>query len=312
MSNLKKTVVAILVFGNSAVFSGSMGSVCRAENVTVPCKHSAWEFAGQALYLQSTVGGQNFAGYETTNGIQSYKNSGNKWGWGFKLDAAYHYATGKDIDVNWYHMSNTKNGVLAGPLTNQSGLVYAGPIQQSREPKWDAANLELGQHVDFSQTSSVRFHGGVQYVNIDEKSNYSSPGTGIQVRSTNRHSTYSGFGPRIGADMTYGFDNGLSAYANGALGMLAGTSRYNNLTLNAIGAVTGRSLASMIIVPEIEVKLGGMYTHAMPQGDLSLNAGWMWINYFQVTTPIISGDVHSENFGFQGPFVGLKWVGNIA
>lgn len=116
----------------------------------------------------------------------------------------------------------------------------------------------------------------------------------------------------MGADMTFGLDHGLSAYANGALGMLAGTSRYNNSTLNAIGAVSGRSLASMIIEPEVEVKLGGMYTYEMSQGDLSLDAGWTWINYFQVMTPVISGVVHSESYGFQSPFVGLKWVGNIA
>ena len=168
-----------------------------------------------------------------------------------------------------------------------------------------------GQHFDFDH-SAVRFHGGAEYVDLSIQTYTSSPGTGSQTLNRNRDATYSGFGPRIGVDALYGFDNGLSVYAKSAVGMYAGASRYHSKRIDANSVVSGRSVSVMMIVPELEAKLGGIYTYNLTQGNLSLDAGWMWINYFQSIASSAGGIVHSDDFGFQGPFLGLKWAGNIA
>ena len=168
--------------------------------------------------------------------------------------------------------------------------------------------MEFGQHVDFGDREKIRFHGGVQYARINSQVHV---GTSL-VSVLSEDLTYNGFGPRAGMDMAYHWGNGFAMYANSALSLLAGSSKFNNSFATNPAIVATYTGSTTAIVPEVEAKLGATYTYAMAQGDLSLDVGWMWINYFQVTTPIISGDVHSENFGFQGPFVGLKWVGNIA
>ena len=69
----------------------------------------------------------------------------------------------------------------------------------------------------------------------------------------------------------------------------------------------------MIVVPELEAKAGATYTYSMASyGDISLDGGWMWINYFEPMTYGDDGEAHSANFGLQGPYLGLKWVGNLA
>ncbi len=95
-----------------------MGPVCTPGNVTVPCESSAWDFGGQALYLKPSFGAP-FAGVtrvaNATSGFDyPYFNKNNDWSWGFQLEGSFHFGTGNDIDLNWYHLSNSKNTQYRG------------------------------------------------------------------------------------------------------------------------------------------------------------------------------------------------------
>ena len=322
MLNLKKTALAVLALSSGAVFAGTMGPVCSAVNVTIPCESTAWEFGGKALYLQPTVGGSVAQSqvrlYDTTGTNVASFGQNPPYSWGFFLEAAYHYGTGSDVNLNWYEINRKSSKSFEGGIYrtyNAAQTVYdAGYV--SSNPNWNAVNLEFGQHVDFGENKSIRFHGGGQYVRLTNNTYTRVDGNDGQndyFSTVATNPTYNGFGPRVGADMAYDWGNGLGFYANSAVAVLAGTSKsttsITNENYRAGNETFSTTNSSTVVVPEMDTKLGATYTYAMAQGDLTLDGGWMFVNYFNAHSNLPS-DTH--DFSLQGPFAGLKWVGNIA
>ncbi len=303
MLNLKKTAVAVLALGSSAVFAGTMGPVCAPGNVTVPCEATAWDFGAQALYLQQSFDSSDLM---VGNNDYSYNHSNDdRWGWGFQIEGSYHFNTGNDATLNWYHISKSHTRTVsytAAVNTPVTDRLATGTYRVSLKPQWDAVNLEFGQHVDFSQFTKVRFHAGAEYARI--KTAHSFRLTSASTW-TNINETYNGFGPRAGADMFYDFGNGFAVYGKAATSLLAGTNKYYN-SFATTAAVKGRSRT--VIVPEFDAKLGAKYTYAMASGDLTLDAGYMWVDYLNAKTRAFG----TNDFGLDGVYFGLKWVGNVA
>ena len=330
MLNLKKTAVAVLALSSSAVFAGTMGPVCSAVNVTVPCESTAWDVGARALYLQPVYSGGGYS-YAAINNNNRYLDYNNTWGWGFMVEGSYHFETGSDANLNWYHFSRSANKSYtvnnAGGLGNLVSVTNTTTGNISTDPKWDAVNLEFGQHVDFGEKKDIRFHGGVQYARIANTTTLSATLTGAinsiagnaagtYSVSYQRKPTYNGFGPRVGADMGYAWGNGLGVYANGAMALLAGSSKVAISATDNQGNSLTQSASKSTIAPELEAKLGLSYDYAVAQGDLTLDLGWMWVNYWNVTQSVAGigplSVAQEGGFGVQGLYFGLKWLGNVA
>lgn len=319
MFNFKKSVVALLALSSCTVFAGSMGPVCSAVNVTVPCESSAWDLGAKALYLQPAYSGGDYSYSTVENATGAYQDFNQSWAWGFLVEASYYYKTGSDSHLNWYHIDTSANQTFSGEFTTLEQSTN-GVGRVSITPKWDAVNLEFGEHVDFGENINIRFHGGAQYARITLA--ITEAGTGelngqAATASLQSKPTYNGLGARLGADMSYDCSHGLGAYAHGAAAVLAGTSKISNALVVNSASLSTPNASKATLVPELEAKLGLQYAHTMAQGNLTLDVGWMFVHYFNATqaienTPtnrapqVIGGD-----FGLQGLYFGLNWLGNV-
>ena len=180
MLNLKKTAVAVLALGSSAAFAGTMGPVCSAVPVTMPCESSGWEVGARALWLNIGAGNQSTTVASTAGGNLT-SNVGPGFGWGFQINGAMTYGTGKSVSLDWYHISNTQNKTygatdLTGSPAATSGQQlfrnsYITSLHNNRgtasaNPKMDDVNMLFGQHIDFSDVTSANLGWGWKWARV--------------------------------------------------------------------------------------------------------------------------------------------------
>ncbi|VEB34198.1 Lpg1974 family pore-forming outer membrane protein [Legionella cherrii] len=319
MLSLKKTTLAILALGSSSLFAGTMGPVCTPGNVTVPCPSTGWDVGGQALVLQVMTDNNISLDLDVTpTGASLDTDLSAQWDWGFQIEGSYHFNTGNDITLTWYHLDTGWNNHEFNPAFDPDLLIGFG-----HKNRWDAVNGEMGQFVDFSANKKIRFHGGFQFASIKRSVHafaFEAPEAvegeaGVDV-GFEGSTQYNGFGPRTGIDMNYVFGNGFGIYAKAATAILVGTAKHG-FDFDTFDPATGAEVFDFdvsgnrtAIVPELEAKLGASYDYAMAQGDLILDAGYMWFNYFHALNATVL-PVTATDFGAAGPYFGLKYIGNV-
>lgn len=335
MYHFKKIVCLAMLIKSFSGFAGIMGEVCSASNALLPTEKRAWDISGRALYLQSTA-------MQPTSPFSQTFSESNKtitwginpdWGWGFQLAAAYHFSRGSEVNLNWYHYRRSTLNSVTVTVEDVNNIIipFVGPfigntISSFFQPQWDQANLEFAQPVYFAKNKFLRLHGGLNYSRVSANSTLSNSYVdGETEEESNMVSAYSsstvfnGFGPRLGADLNYQLDTHIGVYATGAMSLLAGTSKafigYSTTALLDANQAVGFSTPN--VIPELDAKLGFMYNYETTYGELSLDLGWLWAHYvnaignygLSTSKPITSS---LTNFGVQGLYAGMKWIGNLS
>ena len=285
-----------------------------------------WSIGGHALYLQGYIG---------NNALTHSEGSGEKlppstsnfgmnlgYGWGFQLEANYLYNPKSDINLEWYHYrySASTSRYLQQPGDWPSpAAVHIVQLMQSsvygfsNKPAWDAVNIELGQFFTTDSLRKIKLHAGVQYARAANKSvlsgNFSTQNL-FKVMEFNTE--YNGFGPRFGIGFAQSLIYNFNIYAKGAAAILAGTNKSStNGTNYGSGNYFYKNNSYMTIVPEADAQLGVNYAYAFEQASLLLDAGWMWVNYFDALKSSAAPLSLLGNFGVQGLYFGAKLKGDF-
>ena len=302
MLSSKHTMLMMLTLWCEIVYAGEMGS-------------KSWDFGGSALFLKPSLNDMRDANARTITMVTGQSSTWSRsidYSLGFSFGGSYHYSATDDITLNWDHLSAPYSNAydnLAGTLTTIH-----------MRPQWDAANLEFGKQISLDDQKNVRLHAGVQYARLsvgETEINSASTANGIDLLTPyvtlEGTPTYNGFGMRMGVDFKQYWDNGLCIYANAAGAILAGAAKYNKIARydGYASPATITNADSTLVVPEIDTKLGLTYTHAVKKGKISIDAGWMFFDYFNVLNQEDLSNisaVQTTNFGSQGPYLGIKWL----
>jgi len=288
-----KLTAALSITLSSLSFAGTMGPVCTPMTSTVSCAMNQWDLGIQALYLKPIYDAKSAYILDTAN---PYKTVDNQWNWGFRLEGSYYFNTGNNISFDWTHFDATTNQ-LEFSLNNTN--------------RFERVNLVLGQHVDFSQSKSARFYGGLQYANIRNYQLRNDLSLSSSTTNQQSNTDFNGVGPVVGIDFAYAIGSGFSITANTATAILSGSSRINTSDSLSTNLVTSSSYASTkSIVSGIEEKLGLNYQYQFTEGLLTLDGGYQALNYFNALTRIPSAGIINSDFGLYGPYFGIRWLGH--
>lgn len=334
MKVVRNVLMYGLMCGSASAMAGAMGSVCEGQDLTLPCVASSWGLEVHALYLQASEEGMRpLQNIQTSNGRLPY-GVNTKWGWGFQVGGSLEWDSGSDFVWNWYNYRNAKNRFDLGAPVNLGTIVihsqYPGAFSKtktqvkidslnfSKSIQWDQVNFEFGQTINVTSAIHLRPHADLQVTRI---ANYlvanflgSSLEEGISQYGENWTSSFSGAGPRLGAEFTYADENGWGFYAQGAAGILAGAGKSNLSHVDKVAQWTNiYSTSSLPVVASFDAKLGSRLKFDVAQGILDVEVAWMWNAYshaISVYEPLQIS--YKSDFSIQGVFFGLKWLGTIA
>ncbi len=334
MKVVKNVLMYGLMCGNASAIAGAMGSICEGQDLTLPCEATSWGLEVHALYLQASEEGMRpLQNIQTSNGRLPY-GVATKWQWGFQVGGALEWGSGSDFVWNWYNYRNSKNqSDLAAPIylgtivthsknfdafSDNFNQVRIDSLSFSKSIQWDQVNLEVGQTIDVNPVIHLRPHAGLQVTRI---ANYlvtnilgSSLEQGTFQYGQNWTSSFSGAGPRLGADFNFTHENGWGFYAQGAAGLMAGAGKSNLTHIDQVAQWTNiYSTSSLPVVASFDAKLGSQLKFDVAQGILDVEVAWMWNAYshaISVYEPLQIS--YKSDFSIQGVFFGLKWLGTMA
>lgn len=243
---------------------------------------------------------------------------------------------GTDVSANYHYFSTDADDTATKPEGSSSVIVGIDVIGgTSSKAKSDFTfhefNVEVGQQVDFCQLHT-RCHFGISCVSIEHEVDMTTllreDGEVVynsSVTTSNWDSKYTGFGPRVGVDMTYPLSNcyriALVAHASGSI--LAGKRERDQSSVRqtyALDEQTGNVVPdsrnvfqsqnddTYSVVPAGNIKLGMRYGNVIEPGACgwAIEAGWHAATYLHGVHSI---GFNPHAFNTAGVYLTLDYAG---
>lgn len=218
----------------------------------------------------------------------------------FELGGRYNFTEGRDINLNWTHLSSSTSASVAAPdasyfLGPDYEIGPAGLTTRNATGKaqfnYDVVNLDAGQTVDFGRHVETRFFIGLSDAFLREQVNATYSGATVTGAHQGPYSimqevtaNFTGLGPRVGFDASYITQSGFGFIGQAAASVLIGSSyskttyvgssqELKDLYNQALNFQSIRDQNVTQVIPGFDAKLGAIYSRAFSKGTLFTLAG---------------------------------------
>lgn len=334
-------------------------AVCAGEAMDssiIPAQTPGLGASITGLYLQPNANNLEYAVYTTplpTPAPNWYQKSVKPdYAGAFALGLQYNFAdVTNQVQLDWLHFnhSDSANFSVTEPNTSVGPPYYFGPAEQfllnttARSVvkfNIDQVNLVFDHLIKLMDNIQLEPFLGVSsaYLKEDITNNYtgSDPVWGPYTHRVHTDSSFTGFGPRLGLDVSYFVNRHFGVNAEIASSLFAGRlASSTNFTSwsgyiaegiprnNTPANTTLSNKRQTVIVPEIDGKVGLFYTTNLNKNSiLTIQAGYMFQDYinsiYQVqpstlvpgaweagTVAIISQAHNQSDLSMNGPYIKL-------
>lgn len=277
------------------------------------------------------------------------------WGAIFEVDYAF-IGHGRFVHFAWEHLdssardtqSNAPNFYLVGPFVVGTGntptalpqafvpynIVTADQwesIQGKSEINYDAADLVFGQRLKVAERVEIAPFGGIRYASVDSHNTINAMATDSgqsqgepdnAVGLLKQTSSYSGLGPRVGANAMVILTEYFSVRAGLGATLLVGSldNKYsaqinyteNGTTLEGSFYAVSRTDARTRVVPELDAHLAIAFNDNYgADTSFGIEVGFRGESYFGAEDTsqysYIDTAQHSNDFSYYGPYLRIEF-----
>lgn len=335
------------------------------DHVTVPCFKGGFEFGLTGAYMRSDYHSVAYALRDTTDNDVSdgtYLDIDSEYHFAWGAMVGWRFAnTANDMRLSYFAVNTddsdsarASESVILHPVAGVGESYWYGGPPQDEEPEnvssylqsargqnefdLTAIDLEFGQHFDVGYHTTMRFFAGVSHHTLEKdtrityvgvKPALEGAGTSLH-EGIKKHSDFEGWGPRIGFDAQYAFNNGFglvghfsSAFLFGEIDSVTSTwqtevepdQEQEGEILPLDGHGHGPKSKVMIksrhiVVPNVDLRLGVDYSYAFDGGSIvTTELGYWGKSYFGGVNDTTLGTYrHSsqvDNVTFHGAYLSL-------
>jgi hypothetical protein len=320
---MKKLALALATLGLTVSLAAyaSAPTGTQSFQVAVPDIKAGFDFTLTGLYLKPTASDTQLFYAETqADGVDTNHYTEPSYSPAFSLGIGYAFKnSGNDVRLNWTHLNSSDSDSTTGVLVIPN-LHDPFNANSTVKFKYDAVDLDFGQYLNLGTHLQTRWFAGARFARINEDQNALFSAVAVDFPATHfltNSSKFTGIGPRVGVDGNYYMGKGFGFVTQLAASLLAGRVDSNTTWVDIPRSVGAPSQNR--IVPALDGKLGIDYSKALHNGShFTLEAGYQITEYFNAldrdtnawvdTSHLVSSNgTTSSNFGFQGPYLSVKY-----
>ncbi len=314
----------LFLYSFTALTLCSFGIASAEELVTVPQLESGITASIGTFYVQPSANNLTYAfdaePTDPNSGILTAVDLNSDYSFGTQAALGYLFddtANGIELAYRNLNTSDNTSGIHDFPTNNN---YIPGDTDAHVGYELNTFDLLISQYVNLGEHMQLRFNGGLTYVELEQDANFSvtynpppPPDMGDVVTQGIHHNEFQGWGPRIGIDTRYAFDEGIGIVAGGSAAYYLGSfdittvkHLYNTFDGTTPEITTENTLDSHAVT-NLRANLGVDYIYQ----SIGLELGYQ-VDYYKEALANTPGNspniVIPYDATFSGPYLNLKGV----